>query len=144
MPASQPDEILLVEDNSCDAEMTVWALEKNQLSRGLHRVKDGAEALSYLFPQAGPGVAGELKAVILDIKLPLVDGIEVLKRMKSDPELKLVPVVILTSSSEPKDREVCYALGVNSYVVKPLEFEEFVSTVGLLARYWLKVNCPRR
>ncbi|MCE9581475.1 MAG: response regulator [Planctomycetes bacterium] len=143
MPANQHEEVLLVEDNSADAEMTVWALEKNQLSRGLHRVKNGAEALTFLFPQGEPATAGELKVVILDIKLPLVDGIEVLKRMKSDPALKLVPVVILTSSSEPADRAVCYDLGVNSYVVKPLEFEEFVSTVGLLARYWLKVNCSR-
>ncbi len=144
MPANQPEEILLVEDNSCDAEMTVWALEKNQLSRGLHRVKDGTEALAFLFPPGETGPGPGLKAVLLDIKLPRVDGISVLRKLKADPVLKTVPVIILTSSSEPKDREACYELGVNSYVVKPLEFEEFVSTVGLLARYWLKVNCRPR
>jgi len=117
-------EILLVEDNPNDAEMTIRALRKNNLANQLLHVKDGAEAL--------------------DIKMPKVDGIEVLRTIRSDDRTKTIPVVILTSSREDPDIKKCYALGVNSYVVKPVEFDEFYKAVSSLGLYWMIVNqAPR-
>jgi CheY-like chemotaxis protein len=134
-------EILLVEDNPEDAEMTMRALRKRNLANQLHWVKDGAEALDYLF---GSGqYAGRdnnpPKLVLLDIKMPKVDGIEVLRRIKAS-DLKTVPVVVMTSSNEERDVLESYRLGVNSYIVKPVQFEAFLDTVSKIGLYWVLTN----
>jgi len=135
-------EILLVEDNAEDAEMTMRALRKKNLANQLHWVKDGAEALDYLFctgPYAGRDPAHPPKLVLLDIKMPKVDGIEVLRRVKAS-ELKTIPVVVMTSSNEERDVMESYRLGVNSYIVKPVKFEAFLETVASLGLYWVLTN----
>jgi CheY-like chemotaxis protein len=129
-------EILLVEDNPQDAEMTMRALRKNNLVNRLHWVKDGAEALEYLF--AGDRLRPKL--VLLDLKMPKVDGIEVLRRMKSDPAIRAIPVVVMTSSNEERDVVESYRLGANSYIVKPVEFEAFLETVAKIGLYWVLTN----
>ena len=136
-------EVLLVEDNSSDAELTIRALKKHNLANKLMHVKDGAAAMEVLFGENGfpdRGVANNPKLVLLDLKLPKIDGIEVLRRIKSDPRTKTVPVVVMTSSREDRDLESCYELGVNAYVVKPVEFEEFARAVSELGCFWLLVN----
>ena len=138
MPNANDAEVLLVEDNANDAEMTVWALEKSNVAATIRRVKDGAEALEYLFGGAkGPG---RPRVVFLDVKLPKVDGIEVLRKLKSDGATREIPVVMLTSSNEPRDRQASYDLGVNSYVVKPVDFDEFVKAIGQVGNYWVSLN----
>jgi CheY-like chemotaxis protein len=133
-----PMEILLVEDNAEDAEMTLRALRRNNLANRVHWTKDGAEALEYL---AGGAEAQRLpRLVLLDIKMPKVDGIEVLRRMKADAALRSIPVVMMTSSNEERDVIDTYRLGVNSYVVKPLEFDQFIDTVARIGLYWLLTN----
>lgn len=135
-------EILLVEDNTEDAEMTMRALRKRNLANQLHWVKDGAEALDYLFctgQYAGRNVAHPPKLVLLDIKMPKVDGIEVLRRIKAS-ELKTIPVVVMTSSNEERDVLESYRLGVNSYIVKPVQFEAFLDTVSKIGLYWVLTN----
>jgi CheY-like chemotaxis protein len=135
-------EILLVEDNPEDAEMTMRALRKRNLANQLHWVKDGEEALDYLFctgPYAGRDPARPLKLVLLDIKMPKVDGIEVLRRIKASP-LKTVPVVVMTSSNEERDVVESYRLGVNSYIVKPVAFDDFLDTVAKIGLYWVLTN----
>ena len=135
-------EILLVEDNPEDAEMTMRALRKKNIANHLHWVKDGEEALAYLFctgPYAGRDPGKPPKLVLLDIKMPKVDGIEVLRRVKSS-ELKTVPVVVMTSSSEERDVLESYRLGVNSYIVKPVAFEAFLETVSKIGLYWVLTN----
>jgi two-component system response regulator len=135
-------EILLVEDNPEDAEMTVRALRKRNLANHLHWVKDGEEALEYLFGTgryAGRDVSQPPRLVLLDIKMPKVDGIEVLRRVKSS-ELKQVPVVVMTSSNEERDVLESYRLGVNSYIVKPVQFEDFMDTVAKIGLYWVLSN----
>jgi CheY-like chemotaxis protein len=135
-------EILLVEDNPEDAEMTMRALRKRNLANQLHWVKDGAEALDYLFgtgEYAGRDKHHPPKLVLLDIKMPKVDGIEVLRRVKSS-ELKQVPVVVMTSSNEERDVLESYRLGVNSYIVKPVQFEDFMDTVAKIGLYWVLSN----
>ena len=129
-------EILLVEDNPQDAEMTQRALRRNNLVNRLHWVKDGAEALEYLLANDRQ----KPKLVLLDLKMPKVDGIEVLRRMKADPGLRAVPVVIMTSSNEERDVAETYRLGVNSYIVKPVEFEVFLETVAKIGLYWVLTN----
>jgi two-component system, response regulator len=135
-------EILLVEDNPEDAEMTMRALRKRNLANQLHWVKDGAEALDYLF---GTGQYADRdknhppKLVLLDIKMPKVDGIEVLRRIKAS-DLKTVPVVVMTSSNEERDVLESYRLGVNSYIVKPVQFEAFLDTVAKIGLYWVLTN----
>jgi CheY-like chemotaxis protein len=135
-------EILLVEDNPEDAEMTMRALRKRNLANHLHWVKDGEEALEYLFC-TGRYTAREPvrppRLVLLDIKMPKVDGIEVLRRIK-DSDLKTVPVVVMTSSNEERDVVDSYRLGVNSYIVKPVAFEAFLETVSKIGLYWLLTN----
>ena len=137
-------DILLVEDNPNDAELTLMALKKHNLANKVHVAKDGQEALDFFFG-AGPlseNKCNRLKVILLDLKLPKVSGLEVLKKLKSDERCKTVPVVVLTSSQEDQDIQECYKLGVNSYVVKPVEFDAFAKTVADLGLYWLLVNKP--
>ena len=129
-------EILLVEDNPQDAEMTQRALRQHNLVNRLHWVKDGAEALEYLLANDRQ----KPKLVLLDLKMPKVDGIEVLRRMKADASLRAIPVVIMTSSNEERDVAETYRLGVNSYIVKPVEFEAFLETVTKIGLYWVLTN----
>jgi two-component system response regulator len=128
-------DILLVEDNPNDAELTQRALKKVNLGTQLAIARDGAEALEYLL-----GNRPMPKVIFLDLKLPKIDGIEVLRRLRADARTRAVPVVVLTSSQEEKDISECYKLGVNSYVVKPVEFDKFYKAVGDLAIYWLILN----
>lgn len=138
-------EILLVEDNPTDAELCIRALKKNNLANNLVWVKDGAEALDFLFatgPFAGRDVSCPPKVVLLDLRLPKVDGMEVLRRVKADERTRAIPVVVLTSSKEDRDVAESYKLGVNSYISKPVEFDAFAKTVSELGLYWLLVNRP--
>jgi two-component system response regulator len=136
--------ILLVEDNAKDEALTLRALKKNNIDNKVDVVRDGAEALDYLFgaraDAGGQPTAPQL--VLLDLKLPKVDGLEVLRRLRSDPRTQLLPVVILTTSTEEKDRLEGYRLGANSYVRKPVDFRQFVDAVNLLGLYWLVLNEP--
>jgi len=129
-------EILLAEDNSADAEMTLRALKRNNLANRVRWVKDGEEALEYLF---GEGTRPP-KLVLLDIKMPKVDGIEVLRRLKADPATQSIPVVVMTSSNEDRDVVESYRLGVNSYIVKPVQFDAFMETVAKIGLYWVLTN----
>ena len=136
-------EILLVEDNPQDVELTLRALKRHNLANKVHVVKDGAEALDFLFATdsyAGRDMNNTPKVILLDLKLPKVDGLEVLRRIKSDERTKLIPVVVLTSSREEQDMIDSYKLGVNSYIVKPVDFDKFVEAVGKLGLYWLLLN----
>jgi len=136
-------EILLVEDNASDAEMTILALKKNNLANKLLHVKDGAAALDFIFAEgeyADRTVGTNLKVILLDLKMPKVSGLEVLERIRSDERTKFIPVVALTSSKEDPDIKKCYHLGVNSYVVKPVEFEDFQRAISNLGLYWMIVN----
>ncbi len=136
-------EILLVEDNPTDAELCMRALRKHNLSNRLVWVKDGEEALDFLFERGKyAGHDGRPKVVLLDLRLPKVDGIEVLRKVKADERLKAVPIVVLTSSKEDRDVIDSYALGANSFVSKPVEFSEFADAVARLGLYWLLVNKP--
>lgn len=135
-------EILLAEDNPEDAEMTLRALRKHNLGNQVHWVKDGEEALEYLFGTgryAGREPTRALRLVLLDIKMPKVDGIEVLRRVKDSP-LRSIPVVVMTSSNEERDVVESYRLGVNSYIVKPVLFEQFIETVSKIGLYWVVTN----
>jgi len=138
-------EILLVEDNPQDLKLTQRALKKANLANHIQVARDGEEALQFIFcegPYAGRKVENGPKVVLLDLKLPKVDGKEVLARMKSDPRTKLIPVVVLTSSKEQSDLVESYKLGVNSYIVKPVNFEGFAAAVQDLGMYWLLLNQP--
>jgi two-component system, response regulator len=138
-------EVLLVEDNMHDAEMTIRSLKKVNLANNLVHVKDGEEALEFIFAQgkfAGRDLVNSPKVILLDIKMPKVDGIEVLRRIKADEATRCIPVVIMTSSKEELDIVSSYALGVNSYVVKPVDFEGFAKAVSQLGMYWLLTNQP--
>lgn len=134
--------ILLVEDNPDDVELTVHALKRNNIANPIVIVRDGQEAIDYLFCRGKfAGANHELPNVILlDLKLPKVDGIEVLQKIKSDRKLKLIPVVVLTSSKEESDLIKSYDLGVNSYIRKPVDFDQFVETVKQIGFYWLLIN----
>jgi two-component system, response regulator len=136
-------EILLVEDNPNDVELTLRALQKQNLASKVFVVKDGAEALEFIFATgsySGRNVEEHPKVVLLDLKLPKIDGIEVLRKMKADPRTKDVPVVMLTSSQEERDVIETYKLGVNSYIVKPVDFSNFVHAVSELGLYWGFLN----
>lgn len=136
-------EVLLVEDNLHDAEMTIRALRKVNLANRLIHLKDGAEALDFIFAKgifAERDVENKPKVILLDIKMPKVDGIEVLRQIKSNDATKTIPVVIMTSSKEEQDIITSYDLGVNSYVVKPVDFEGFAKAVSELGLYWLIIN----
>lgn len=136
--------ILLVEDNPKDVELTLGALEESHLANEVVVARDGAEALDYLFRRgAHAGRPDGLPAVVLlDLKMPKVDGLEVLRQMKADPKLKPVPVVMLTSSREEPDLARSYALGISAYVVKPVDFEQFVSSVKTIGCFWAVINEP--
>jgi two-component system response regulator len=136
-------EILLVEDNPEDAELSLRALKKYNLVNKVHHVKDGAEALAFVFATGSYSqrkIEDLPKVVLLDLKLPKVDGFEVLKKIKSDERTRSMPVVVLTSSKEDRDVVESYRLGINSYIVKPVEFEKFLSAVEQLGLYWLLLN----
>jgi CheY-like chemotaxis protein len=138
-------ELLLVEDNPQDLELALRALRKANLSNRIHVARDGAEALEFIFCE-GPHAARRIidcpKVILLDLKLPKIDGLEVLKRIKGDPRTKAIPVVVLTSSKEQSDVVESYQLGVNSYIVKPVNFEQFAEAVHDLGLYWLLLNQP--
>jgi two-component system response regulator len=136
---SAPVEILLVEDNPSHAEMTVRALRKHNITNQIQIAKDGAEAVAFLFSDNGHSNAP--KVILLDLKLPKIDGIEVLRRIKEDPRTKTVPVVVLTSSNDDNDLRECYALGVNSYIVKPVDFQQFSEAIRIVGLYWALLNC---
>jgi CheY-like chemotaxis protein len=129
-------EILLVEDNPQDAEMTMRALRRNNLVNRLRWVKDGAEALEYLLAKDRQ----KPKLVLLDLKMPKVEGIEVLRRLKADAAARSIPIVVMTSSNEERDVVESYRLGANSYIVKPVEFEVFLETVAKIGLYWVLTN----
>jgi CheY-like chemotaxis protein len=136
-------EILLVEDNPRDLELTERALRKANLANRIHVARDGEEALDFLFGEgafAGRDISQAPRLVLLDLKLPKIDGLEVLQRMKSDPRTQSIPVVVLTSSKEQSDIVRSYNLGVNSYIVKPVDFESFAASVQQLGLYWLLLN----
>jgi two-component system, response regulator len=136
-------EILLVEDNPDDAELTLRALKKNNLANNVIVVNDGEEALDFIFARgafSNRTIEDVPKVVLLDLKLPKVDGLEVLAEMKGDPRTKVIPVVALTSSKEQKDIMESYRLGVNSYIVKPVDFDKFAAAVKDLGLYWLLLN----
>ena len=141
--AEERVEILLAEDNAEDAEMTMRALRRNNLANRLHWVKDGAQALDYLFctgPYVGRDAAERPRLVLLDIKMPKMDGIEVLRRLRANPPTSGIPVVVLTSSNEERDVIETYRLGVNSYIVKPVQFDAFMETVAKIGLYWGLTN----
>lgn len=141
-------EVILVEDNPDDAALVIRALKKNNFANNLVHLKDGAEALDFIFstgayadkelPHTGP------KVILLDLKMPKVNGMEVLEKVKGDQRTQHIPVVILTSSAEDPDIKRCYELGANSYIVKPVEFENFSKCVTDLGLYWLLLNHSQR
>lgn len=136
-------EILLIEDNPQEAELAIRSLRKSNLANKLLHIDDGAEALDFIFSKgnyAGNKDGLQLKLILLDLKLPRVDGLEILRQIKSDEQTKLVPVVVLTSSSEETDVIECYKLGVNSYIVKPVNFDSFTKAVSELGLYWVIHN----
>jgi two-component system, response regulator len=136
-------EILLVEDNSNDIELALYAFKKNKIGNSVHVVRDGAEALDYLFCKgvySERQIEDQPKLILLDLKLPFVGGMEVLQQVKGDPRTQSIPVVVLTSSREDPDIAKCYKQGVNSYIVKPVDFEQFSKAVKHLGLYWLLLN----
>jgi CheY-like chemotaxis protein len=142
---THPDdvEILLVEDNSYDAELTIRELRANNLANRLVWVKDGPEALDFLFGTGDPPATPRRpKVILLDLKLPKIDGLEVLRKIRAEKMTRTIPVVILTSSREERDIVRGYQLGVNSYVVKPVNFTDFSRAVSSLGLYWLIINQP--
>jgi two-component system response regulator len=138
----QTVEVLLVEDSDADAEMTLRTLRKRGIANRIERVRDGVEALDYLRSQGGfsERPAGLPRLVLLDLKMPRMDGLQVLREMKSDARLRTVPVVMMTSSREEGDLIQSYELGVNSYVVKPVDFSAFAETIAQVGRYWMIAN----
>ena len=145
MSETSPVEILLVEDNRQDLDLALRALRKANLSNRIQIARDGEEAIDFIFcqgPHATRKIEDTPKVILLDLKLPKVDGLEVLKRLKGDPRTRTIPVVVLTSSKEQNDVVESYHLGVNSYIVKPVNFESFVVAVQQLGMYWLLLNHP--
>ena len=143
MSPAEEAEILLVEDNPNDVELTLRALRKQNLEGKVFVVRDGAEALDFLFASGAYSkrkVEVRPKVILLDLKLPKVDGIEVLRRVKADARTSSIPVVMLTSSQEERDVVEAYRLGINSYIVKPVDFSNFVHAVGELGVYWSMLN----
>ena len=143
MTESDVVELLLVEDNPQDLELALRALRKAKIGNRIHVARDGVEALDYIFCE-GRHIARRIedvpKVILLDLKLPKIDGLEVLKRIKSDPRSQSIPVVVLTSSKEQKDVVMSHRYGVNSYIVKPVNFERFAEAVQQLGLYWLLLN----
>ncbi len=137
-----PLDIILIEDNPADVELTLRALKRNRISNRIIVLKDGEEALDFFFARSSYKNRPDQqpKLILLDLKLPKVDGLEVLRVLKSDPKLKMIPVVVLTSSRQETDMVKSYQIGVNSYIVKPVEFEQFVKAIKELGLYWLLLN----
>jgi two-component system response regulator len=139
-------DILLIEDNSADAELTIRALQKYNMANHLFHVKDGEEALDFIFAKGKyegvRSIENPPKVILLDIQMPKLNGIEVLEQIKKDERTKKIPIVILTSSKEDPDIQKCYALGANSYIVKPVHFEGFAEAVRNMGFYWLLLNQP--
>jgi two-component system response regulator len=130
--------ILLIEDNDNDAELTIRALKQNNIANKIIRLSEGQEALDYLFK---PGEEYSTpKLILLDLKLPGIDGMQILQRIKNDPTTKCIPVVVLTSSTQDEDIVKSYALGVNSFISKPVEFDKFMESMKILGFYWLLLN----
>ncbi len=148
MPSRDLDldvEVLLVEDNPTDAELCIRSFKKHNFANNLVWVKDGAEALDFIFcteRYSARNFANKPKVILLDLRLPKVDGMQVLRKTKTDERTRIIPVVVLTSSMEDRDVSECYNLGVNSYITKPVAFEAFAETVIRLGMYWLLVNRP--
>jgi CheY-like chemotaxis protein len=139
----QEVEVLIVEDNEEDAELTLRALKKHRLANNVVHLIDGEQALDFIFGRgsySGRQISQMPKVILLDLKMPKVSGLEVLEAVKSDPRTKVIPVVILTSSEEDPDVKRSYELGANSYIVKPVEFDNFSKTVADLGLYWMAVN----
>lgn len=140
-------EILLVEDNPRDAELTIRALKKRNLANSLYHVEDGVDALDFLFARgkfSGRDINEAPKVVLLDLKLPRIDGLEVLVALKADARTQTIPVVIVTSSAEDPDVKKAYQLGANSYVIKPVQFDAFMEAMVKVGIYWLMVNHPMK
>jgi two-component system response regulator len=138
-------DILLAEDNPDDVKLALHAFRRNNLTNSVHVVSDGAEALDFVFCRgayASRSVDEPPKMLLLDLKMPLVDGLEVLQAVRANPGTRLIPVVMMTASREEQDRVESYALGVNSYIVKPLDFDQFVEAMRLVGMYWLLLNQP--
>lgn len=141
--ATEPVDLLLIEDQPSDAELALRALRELDLGKRMHLVTDGAEALDFIFGRAEYKERSLLEApglILLDLKLPKVSGHEVLRTLKSDERTKPIPVIVLSSSREDRDVEQCYAMGVNSFVVKPVDFDRFTKTVQRIGTYWLQTN----
>jgi two-component system response regulator len=134
-------EILLVEDNPSDLELTLHALKRHNLANHIQVARDGVEALDFIFGE-NEQIQHVPRVILLDLKLPKVDGLEVLKKIKGDSRTKTIPIVILTSSREERDLVESYSLGVNSYIVKPVDFNQFIEAVKQLGLYWLLLNQP--
>jgi len=136
-------QIVLIEDNAADVELTLNALNQRRLANKVKVLTDGEEALDYLFTACAPTAGvGCPMLILLDLKLPKVSGLEVLEKIRSDSRTKMIPVVVLTSSAEEKDRIESYKLGVNSYIVKPVEFDKFAEVVSEIGFYWVLLNKP--
>ena len=135
-------EIILVEDNMSDADLVMRALRKNNLVNNVLHLQDGQQALDHIFGNSENKMLIQPKLIILDLKMPKVNGLEVLEQLKLDELTKSIPVVILTSSTEDPDLEKCYRLGANSYVVKPVVFDDFIKAIAHVGLYWLLVNVP--
>jgi two-component system, response regulator len=147
MNESNTVELLLVEDNPQDLELALRALQKAKVANGIEVARDGAEALDFIFCEgahASRRFDGGPRLILLDLKLPKVDGLDVLRRIKSDPRTRMTPVVVMTSSREQSDVAASYDLGANSYIVKPVNFEGFMAAVGDLGLYWLLLNKSAR
>ncbi|WP_392530902.1 response regulator [Nostoc sp. C117] len=141
--SQQPISIVLVEDNHADAELTIRALRHGRIGNHIQLLQDGAEALDFIFCQgnyAHRSITNQPKVILLDLKLPKVSGLEVLRQLKSDPRTQMIPVVVLTSSAEDRDMIESYNIGVNSYIVKPVDFEQFNQVIQQLGFYWLLFN----
>ncbi len=140
-------EILFAEDTLDDANLTIHALKKSGFTNKLHHVKDGAEALDFIYCKdvyAMRNILEKPKLILLDLKMPKISGLEVLEKIKSDPSLKSIPVVILTSSKENPDIEKCYSLGANSYIVKPVDSDNFFNAIKDIGLYWMILSQPHQ
>ncbi len=138
-------EILLVEDNLNDMELTLRAMSTRNLANKIHVAKDGVEALEYVFATGAYSerdIKDQPQVILLDLKLPMVDGLEVLRKIKSDERTRTIPIVVLTSSTEERDIIESYELGVNSYIVKPVDFDKFINAVSEIGLYWMLLNRP--
>ena len=138
-------EILLVEDNPTDLEIALRALKDQNICNNVHVARDGEEALDFIFcrgPHAGRSIDALPRLILLDLKLPLIDGLEVLRQIRADARTRHVPVVVLTSSTEERDVVESYALGVNSYIAKPVDFDQFSQAMHTIGMYWLLLNRP--